>query len=169
MNKESKDNKEVANDSNNAKFDMTNEKEDAHLLVNAADINMIEISLGKLAQKKGTLPHVKELGKMMEEEHTKAMNVLVSFAKSKGITIPTSQTENGQETYKKLNLKSGYDFDKAYAEMMVTGHKDAIVLHEKISTDAKDPDIRDWAAKMLPVLKNYLNRAMMCQKECDKL
>ena len=81
MNKESKDNKEVANDSNDAKFDKSDEKSDAHFLVNAADINIKEISLGKLAQQKGTMPHVKELGKMMEDEHTKAMNVLVSFAK----------------------------------------------------------------------------------------
>lgn len=168
MNKKSQDNKEMANDSNDAKFDKTNEKNDAHFLVNAADINIKEISLGKLAQQKGTLPHVKALGKMMEDEHGKAMNVLVSFAKLKSITIPTSQTENGVAAFKKLNAISGHDFDKAYAEMMVTGHKDAILLYETISADAIDPDIRNWATKMLPTLKNHLKRAFMCQKECDK-
>lgn len=168
-NKESKDTKEAANETNDAKFDKNSTENDAQFLVNAAEINIQEISLGKLAQQKGTTSHVKELGKMMEDAHNKAMNALVPFAKSMAATIPTSQTENGQEAYKELNEKSGHDFDKAYAEMMVTGHKDAISLYESASTDAKDPDIRNWAANMLPALKAHLDSAITCQKECDKL
>ncbi|MCH6201869.1 DUF4142 domain-containing protein [Aquiflexum sp. LQ15W] len=42
-------------------------------LMAAAEIQLEEISLGKLAQEKGTTPHVKELGKMMEVSHTKTL------------------------------------------------------------------------------------------------
>jgi putative membrane protein len=42
------------------------------------------------------------------------------------ISIPTTPTDNPMDAYKKLNDKSGNDFDKAYADMVVSGHKDAI-------------------------------------------
>ena len=169
MNKEVKDTKEVAVESNDAKFNKNSNEKDAQFLVNAAEINIEEISLGKLAQQKGTTSHVKELGKMMEDQHTKSMNELVALAKLKNITLPTSQTESGQDAYKKLSTKSGIDFDKQYADMMVTGHKDAIALFEKASDDSTDPAIKAMATNIIPALKTHLNHAIMCQKECEKL
>ena len=113
--------------------------------------------------------HVKELGKMMEDAHTKSMNDLTALAKSKNITLPTSTTDNGMDAYKKLSDKSGTDFGKSYSDMMVSGHKDAIALFEKASTSSTDPDIKAWATETLPTLRTHLDHAMMCKKECDKM
>lgn len=165
------DTKEAAQDSNEVKMETANTKsteKDAKFLVNVAEINIEEISLGQLAQQKGTMQHVKDLGKMMEDGHAKVQNDLVALAKVKSISIPTSQTESGQDAYKKLIQKSGLDFDKSYAEMMVSGHKDAIAIFETASTDSSDPDIKKWATGMLPSLKDHLKHAQMCQSECDK-
>ena len=63
-NNNSKDTKDVAEDHNDAKFDKNDNEKDAQFLVNAAEINMEEISLGQLAQQKGSTNHVKELGKI---------------------------------------------------------------------------------------------------------
>jgi putative membrane protein len=168
-NKKHEDSKEVAEESNDAKFDKKGSEKDAQFLVNAAEINMEEISLGKLAQQKGTSSHVKELGKMMEDEHTKSMASLTTLAQTKVVTLPTSTTNDSMDAYKKLNNKSGNDFGKEYSSMMVKGHKDAIALFEKASTDCTDLDIRNWATEMLPALRQHLDHSMMCQKECDKM
>ena len=53
----------------------------------AAEINMEEIKLGKLAQQKGTSSHVKELARMMVTEHTQAMKNLVPLAKAKALRV----------------------------------------------------------------------------------
>ncbi len=169
MDKESKNTKEVADESNDAKFDENSNEKDAQFLVSAAEINIEEISLGQLAQQKGTMKHVKELGKMMEDEHTKSATALSELAKTKNITLPTSQTESGQNAYKKLNSKSGNDFDKTYADIMVNGHKDAIELFETAATESADSEIRAWAAATLPVFKTHLDHSIMCQKECNKM
>ena len=169
MDKKAEDTKEVAEDHNDAKFDNNKNEKDAQFLVNAAEINRKEISLGQLAQKLGRTTHVKELGKMMEDAHTASLSDLNALAKTKNITLPDAQTEDGQDDYKKLNEKSGNDFDKAYADMMVSGHKDAISLFETASTESADLDIRAWATASLPALRGHLDEAMVCQKECEKL
>lgn len=167
-NEKTEDTKEVATETNDAKFD--NKKEnDADFLVAAAGINLEKIQLGQLAQKTSTMKDVKELGKMMEDEHTRAFKDLQALAAQKQITIPAALTEDGQEANKKLMNKTGKDFDEEYCDMMVNGHKDAIDKFKKASTDAADPDIRKWAASMLPALQTHLDHAVTCQKLYEKM
>lgn len=161
------DSKDVAEEHNDAKFDNNKQEKDAQFLVNAAEINLEEIQLGQLAQQIGRTTHVKELGKMMEDAHTKSLIALTALAKAKMITIPTSPTDNAQDAFKKLNGKSGNDFDKAYADMMVSGHKDAIAAFENAATDCNDTDIKNWATATLPTLRMHLDQSINCQKICD--
>ncbi len=165
---ETNDSKEVAEEHNEAKF--TNAKEDdAQFLVDAAEINLEEIQLGQLAQNSSVMPDVKELGVMMVKDHTKALNDLQALAAKKQITLPTSITKDGENSYKKLSEKTGSDFDKEYCDLMVKGHKDAIHKFEKASTDSTDADIQSWAATMLVVLRTHLDHSLVCQNKCSKM
>ena len=170
------DSKEVAQQENMAKMDTTGqaivvvENDDyTKFLMDAAEIQLEEISLGKLAQQKGNSPHVKELGRMMEEGHTKTLDELKILAQSKSVSIPASITEDSKDAYEKLEKKSGNDFGIAYSQMMVEHHKDAIKLFEKASTESEDPDIRNWASMKLPSLRTHLKHAEECKIECDKM
>ncbi|MCC5928904.1 MAG: DUF4142 domain-containing protein [Cyclobacteriaceae bacterium] len=164
-----KDAKVVAEKRNEERFDNRDKEKDAQFLVNAAAINMEKISLGQLAQQKGTNDHVKELGKTMETEHAKSHVELNALAKSKNVTLPAAQTQDSKDAHKKLNEKSGNDFGKAYSDMMVSTHKDAIKQYEKAASDSKDPDIRNWAQKSLPLLRTHLEHAEKCKEECAKI
>ncbi len=163
------DTKKVAEEHNEAKFDTRASEKDAQFLVNAAEINMEEIKLGELAQQKSAMADTKTLGKMMVDEHTKAMGELKALAMKKSVSLPAADTKKGEDAYKKLNDMKANKFDKEYADMMVSGHKDAISAFEKASTDAADADIKQWATGMLPGLRTHLDHAMMCQKKSDKM
>jgi len=165
---EIEDTKVIAENHSVTKLDNATES-DAHFLVTAAQINLEEIQLGLLAQTNSAMAPIKELGKMIETEHAIAQSDLQALAAKKQITIPTILTENGMDANKKLLDKQGKDFDKEYCEMLVSGHKDAIIKFEKASTDAIHPDIRNWAASMLPALRTHLDNSITCQKQCEKL
>jgi putative membrane protein len=167
-NKKPDDTKEVAEEHNDAKFDNKEQERDAQFLVNAAEINLEQIQLGQLAQQNGSAIHVKELGKMMEDKHSKSLIELTALAKSKVITIPTSLTDNAKNSYNKINEKSGNEFDKEYADKMVKGHKDAIEVFEKASTDCSDADIKSWASASLPELREHLDLSIDCMNRFDK-
>lgn len=164
------DSKEVAEDQNEAKIEGTKNENDAEFLVDVAEINQEEINLGKLAQEKGSMTDVKELGKMMEMAHTKAMTDLSALAMQKSISLPETKTEDVNEAYKKMTeKKSGKEFDKEYCDMMVDGHKKAIEKFEKASTNSVDSDIKMMATNMLPDLRKHLEMAEMCQKKCEAM
>ncbi len=163
------DAKDVAEEQNEDMFDNNKQEEDAQFLVNAAEINLEGIQLGQLAQQKGGTAEVKELGKMVEDVHTKSLNDLKRLANSKMITIPTSPTDDAKDAYETLNKKSGNDFDKAYADMMVSEHEDAIDVFEEASTESYDADIKNWATVSLANLRTHLNHSIDLQKKSDEL
>lgn len=163
------DTKEVAEEHNDAKFDNTKQEYDAQFLVNAAEINLYEIQLAQLAQQKGKSAHIQQLGKMMEEAHSKSQQDLASLARRKSITIPMAPTEDANEAYADLNEKSGSDFDKAYASEMVSGHQDALATFENASNRCSDLEIKNWAKTTLPDLRKHLDHSMECQRKIEKL
>lgn len=156
---------EVAEEANDAKFETQNREKDAQFLVNAAEINLEQIHLGQLAQQTSTLVQVKESGKEMENNHRLVMNDLTLLAKKKGITLPTSQSDDRSDAFNKLSNKSGADFDKEYYQLMVSEHRDAIDLFEKASDDVTDTEIRNWARTSLPGLRAHLDNAIINQSK----
>ncbi|WP_044117712.1 DUF4142 domain-containing protein [Alkaliflexus imshenetskii] len=163
-----KDTRDVAQKHNEEKFDSKKQERDAQFIVNAAEINMAQIQLGQLAQQRGQSTHVKELGKNLEDAYTMSLKNLTTLADSKRITIPTATTNKVRNAYNDLNNKSGNDFDKAYADMMVNKHKDAIAIFEKATTDRYDRDINNWAIATLSDLRTNLNQSIDCQTKCTK-
>lgn len=163
------DPKEVAEDSNEAKFDSIEEKkDDSEFLVDIAEVNLAEIEIGKLAQTKSSNPEVKKFGKMLVDEHTKSASEVSALAKAKNFTLPTSLTEDGKEEYKKLDEKSGLDFDKKFADMMIDGHEKAIDKLKKATEDAKDQDVKLWASNNIAPLTAHLEHAKLLKQNLDK-
>jgi putative membrane protein len=172
------DSEKVADQGNNTNLDVDDEtilvienedNDDAKFLIAAAELQMEEISLGKLAQQMGSSDHVKELGKMMETDHTKTLAELKALAQSKSVSIPGSLTEDSRDAYDNLQDESGNDFGKAYSKLMVEHHEDAIKLFEKAANDADDSEIRSWASSKLAGLRTHLEQAEACKEKCEKM
>jgi putative membrane protein len=138
--------------------------DDAEFAVAAANGGMAEVELSKLAETKATNAKVKEFAAMMTKDHGGANTELMALAKTKNITLPTTIGEDKQKTMGDLQTKTGAEFDKAYVDVMVKDHKATVDLFEKASTDAKDADIKSFAIKTLPVLKNHLQAIETIQK-----
>jgi len=145
------------------------QEKDAQFLVDADEIHMMEIQLGQLAQKKTGSADVKELGRTLEEEYHDSHTRLIALAKQKLVTLPTITTKKAQTAYDKLNEKSDTQFDKAYCNLMVSEHKEAVTKFEKASENAKDQDIKVWALATLPLIKVHLDQALQCQKKNESL
>ncbi|WP_157971932.1 DUF4142 domain-containing protein [Pleomorphovibrio marinus] len=169
-----KDSKEVAREENVRKMaanDTTarviKDDNDSKFLMKAAEMQLEMISLGKLAQQKGNSDQVKELGKMMEEDHTKSHTEIKTLAQSKSVSIPTSVTDDSKDAYEDLNDENGNDFGKSYSKRMVNQHEDAIDLYENAAEDSEDPKVRAYASEKLPALRTHLKHAEACKEKCE--
>ena len=159
-----KDSKEVAENKNDAKFDHAQSK-DADFVMEAAIINMKEIKVSSLAADHGKLQSTKDLGKMMVDGHTKKLAELTDLAKQKGISIPTSLSDDDSKGYNDLIKDKPEDFDKDFSDMMVKEHKKAIDKFETAAKDCQDADIKLWASNTLPDLRHHLDMSMANQEK----
>ena len=82
------DSTEVAEKQNDQKFDSTNMERDADFAVFAADGGMAEVMLGKLAMSNAGAKNIKDLGKMLADDHQKAGDELKLLAQQYNITLP---------------------------------------------------------------------------------
>ena len=170
------DSVEAAEETNEAKEDsaMTGTAADSHeeaseFLVKAASGGLMEVELGKLAQKNGVNADVKSYGKQMETDHGKANEELKKLAASKNITIPSTPGEDHQKHISEMQKMTGADFDRHYMDMMVTDHKEDISLFEEAAEDNEiDPDVKAFAQKTLPVLRQHHELAQKTQDKVKK-
>lgn len=145
------------------------QERDAEFMVEAASDGLLEVELGRLAQQKATQPAVKNFGQHMASQHAEANAALKTLAEQKGLVLPASLGRDQQETYRKLSGLTGSQFDKAYMDLMVDDHKKDVDEFEDMSEDAYDGDIRGFAAKYAPVLKEHLEMAEQVNDQVEKL
>lgn len=153
------DAKKEAKAQNDSTFDTSAVKKDASFAVDVADAGRLEVELGKLAETNASAASVKNFGKQMVTDHGKANDELMTLAKTKGITLPAALSDKCQKMYNDLSAKKGSDFDKAYMDAQVDGHKDVVDLLQKESDKGEDPDIKAWAQGKLPTVQHHLDMA----------
>jgi len=156
---DSTDPKKEAQAQNDSTFDSSHVKKDASFAVDMADAGMLEVQLGQLAQKNAAAASVKNFGKQMVTDHGKANDELMALAQTKGISLPAAMSDKCQKMYNELATKTGKDFDKAYIDAQVSGHKDVVDLLQKESEKGEDPDVKAWAQGKLPAVQHHLEMA----------
>ena len=128
---------------------------DADFLSFAAYSGMKEIEEGKVAQQKGQSGEVKNLGKMMVDEHTAMGEKVKALAAKKNVQLQTSLSAEDMNAIVN-NKKTGKAFDRDYTSEMVEDHENAVDRFENASKNAKDPEVKALATDALPKLKHHL-------------
>ena len=137
---------------------------DATFIKKAADGGLAEVSLAKLAQTKTANADVKSFAEKLERDHSKANDELKQLADQKKVTIPSAPSKARAATEAKLAKLSGAAFDRAYVAAMLDDHRKDVAEFERVSTHAADSDLKAWAAKTLPTLKDHLQQVEQLSK-----
>jgi len=133
---------------------------DRKFVEDAAGSGMFEVQAAQLAATKATDPNVKSFAGMLVDHHTKANDELTKLANAKGVELPAAPPRAMRRDIEQLGKKSAQDFDRDFVrEVGVKAHEKDVKLFEKASKDLKDPELKSWAAKTLPVLQDHLAQA----------
>lgn len=132
---------------------------DTNFMVKSAYSNLAEIDQGQLAATKGTNASVKNHGANMVVEHSKAHVDLVAIALSKNVSLPTEPDEENKAVKQKLLTLSGKEFDVAFMEAQVTGHKKSVANFETELANGVNKDVRGYAGEYFPHIKIHLQQA----------
>lgn len=139
---------------------------DRTFMMKAAGGGMYEVAVSKLAAEKSTSPAIKDYAQMLITDHTAANDQLKVLAASKGVNLPTDMPADKKAKIDALSKTSGATFDRAYIEKVgIADHQTDIKLFDNASRSAKDTDVKAWAGKTLPTLKDHLSEAQGLSKE----
>ena len=138
--------------------------DDKKFLKGAALGGMTEVELGKLAAQKATSDDIKQFGRKLVEDHTKANTELKEVASKDNIPIPDTLDSKHQSRIEKPSKLSGEQFDKAYVKDQVKDHQADIKDFKDEAQQGNDPKVKAFASNMLPVLQDHLAKAKSLSK-----
>jgi putative membrane protein len=124
---------------------------DMNFLRGAATSGGWETATGRSAEQKAQNSATKEVAARMIADHSKTNQEMVDLGKKKGLGISSEGVKAQQIT--------GSDFDKRYLNLVIQDHQEEISVFEKEVKSGDDADIKSWAAKSLPTIKQHLAMA----------
>jgi putative membrane protein len=137
--------------------------------------NEAEVHMGQMGAQQASSPEVKEFAEKLERDHKRLDEQLQQTAQSAGIQLEgkgyQSEQKDAQKTMKKLEGKSGQDFDKEFVSMMVKDHEKDIKATEKAAKEAKKQHQTELASLLdqaVTGMKGHLEQAKQLKDTLGK-
>lgn len=147
-----------------AQIQLVNEA-DREFVSKAATGGTAEVELGRVATQRAVRPSVRSFAERMVADHGRANAELAALARRKGLDVPTALEPSQQAMRDRLSGLSGPDFDRAYMSEIVRDHTEDIALFERAAETSTDPDLKAWATRSLPMLREHLALARQVNSE----
>jgi putative membrane protein len=132
---------------------------DKEFVSNAGLSGLAEVQMGNLGLQKAVNPDVKAYAQRMVTDHSASNTELSQLATTKGLALPTELTGEPKSGMDHLSGLTGGEFDKAYMQHMVGDHEKAVAEFDRASTSVSDAEIKAFATKNLPILREHLAQA----------
>jgi putative membrane protein len=133
-------------------------RDDAFVQRIAADV-LAEVQLGRLAAQQATRAEVKEFARTLADEQSRAYEDLKALAAQKKFSLPSEPRSEQKAQIAELEALKGAAFDEAYLAAAAASRAQALALFDEAADAWGDPDVKTWAAQLLPTLKQRLARA----------
>lgn len=142
---------------------------DQQFMTKAAHAGQMEIQASALAEKLAASDEVKKFAEKMVADHTKADDELRKLADKKEVSLTPGLNPSQQEQLKALAQTEGAEFDRKYAqEIGVAAHEEAVNLFQTATEQAEDADVKAYAGKTLPHLKEHKEMANQLLTNVEK-
>jgi len=131
--------------------------------------NQVDITAGKLAERKAQAGEVKAFARRMVTDHTGVNQAAIGLAHKLHLTPqsnPTSESlqQGGEENLATLRHLSGKAFDKAYIDHEVAYHQSVLDAMDKVLIpDAQNPELKALLVKVRPAFVDHLQHAKQIQ------
>ncbi|QYC38903.1 hypothetical protein Nocox_06380 [Nonomuraea coxensis DSM 45129] len=129
---------------------------DRDLLVKVRQAGLWEMPAGDMAQTRAESQRVKEVGRLIMEDHKKLDALTVQAAKKLGVVIPDEPNADQQRWLAQLAAESGPAFDKDYANLLRAAHGKVFTVVAGVRSGTRNTEIRKFAQEGI----NFVMRHM---------
>ncbi|MBC7835055.1 MAG: DUF4142 domain-containing protein [Phycisphaerales bacterium] len=135
------------------------EKSDSAWIQDVAQGGMSEVRLSEMATTQAQSEEVRRFARRLVNDHTNANNDLRTVARGEGVTLPGTLDTHHREMAQNLARSNGTDFDRGYLRMMVDNHNKTVEKFEAAAAGASDAEVRAFAERTLPTLREHQRMA----------
>jgi putative membrane protein len=130
----------------------------------AAQADMTEAHLGQMAESQASQSLVKDFGQKLTHDHTDAYTQLTALAAKTGSAVPKGIDVRKISAVEQLMKAKGAQFDRQFVQDEIRDHQKALAEFKREAQHGKDPDVKAYASKMIPVLEDHLHEAQALAK-----
>jgi putative membrane protein len=150
---------------NERKIDDSEKLNDARFLVEAKSFNLLEMKLTENAMTKAYASTIVDMARKQLAEFKDMNDDLQTLARKEKIILPTSMNDQHQSYLTEVVNSTREDFDRDYIQMMRKLNDENKDQYLRMATDAKDGDIRAFAARKLDMLRNHATKMDEVEKQ----
>ncbi len=132
---------------------------DAQFIKANEQSNLAEISIGQLAQTKGSNARIKELADTTVNDHTQAKTKLSEVAQMMDVSLPSQPNATQLSQAAKLKAASPASFDLLYAQVQVGAHQQALTLARRAQNSTQNADVKAYTTFYIGVASMHLTMA----------
>jgi len=92
----------------------------------------------------------------------------MTLAGQKRLAVPVSLDPKAEFCAQSLAGLSGDEFNRCYAKAQLVAHMESVANFEAEAERGQDPDVKAWAAKTLPKIKDHLKMIKPIAMKYDK-
>lgn len=138
---------------------------DKRFVKEAAEYSRAENDISRLAREQSHSEGVKHYAELMIGGHKKLLNELQEIAQTHHYTLPDELTGKQKDVLEKLRKLHDTDFDVQYMGEQVEDQQALVELFDKASKECVDDNLREFAARKLPMLREHLENARELYKK----
>lgn len=132
---------------------------DKDFVVKAMQGDNSETRLGAIAARRGASAGVRDFGRMLRDDHSRAKPDAVLLARRLGVPPTDAMAPEARKEERRLQGLSGRRFDREFASYMVKDHRKDIEDFQREASNGANPRARALAAQNIPVLQKHLQTA----------
>jgi putative membrane protein len=122
--------------------------------------NMYEVQAGRIAMERGGSQDVREIGRLIVQDHQELQEELVASLAEAGLDLdlPTELEGRRQGLIDNLNAASDANFDAAFLHQQEAAHIEATALHEGFEAAGEPEALTDYAGMAGNVVQGHLEQ-----------
>jgi len=138
---------------------------DRQFVEKASAAGMAEVKLGQIAAERAANSGVKDFARHMVDDHSKANKELEAIVSKKRLNASRELSAEHQRLADRLPTLQGETFSRAYIDQMVKDHEEAVKLFQQEAEKGRDAELRQFAERALPTLREHLKMAQQLAKQ----
>jgi putative membrane protein len=132
---------------------------DARFFRDAYSDASAELTIGRMAEHKGTTPEVRQLGRKLAVDSTRQLTDLRDIAAANRLGLPTALEPKDADAVSHLSAVTGRTFDRDFLVHVRLREQAVLPALKREDEHGRNADLREYAGSELPTVRAQIDRA----------